>query len=142
MVIFVIFPLKTKFNIKLSRLVFGCFKSFLEDDIIGDIVLDMNQLCNIRFVHVVGQAYVIFKTREATEMVVSKLDEQCLLLSNGRYGCNLNHSIVIVSNSTWQSFFVSQLCLGKFYNIKLVVFVELPFFSFSMFCWKSPFKFV
>ncbi|KAJ0090782.1 hypothetical protein Patl1_12865 [Pistacia atlantica] len=36
-----------------------------------------------------GQAYVIFKTREAAEMVVTKLDKGCLLLSNGRplLGC-------------------------------------------------------
>ncbi|KAJ7958604.1 Bromo-adjacent-like (BAH) domain protein [Quillaja saponaria] len=31
-----------------------------------------------------GQAYVIFKTREAAEMAVRKLDQGCLLLSNGR----------------------------------------------------------
>ncbi|KDP34223.1 hypothetical protein JCGZ_07794 [Jatropha curcas] len=31
-----------------------------------------------------GQALVIFKTREATRMVVRKLNEGCLLLSNGR----------------------------------------------------------
>lgn len=31
-----------------------------------------------------GQAFVIFKTREAALMVVRKLDEGCLLLSNGR----------------------------------------------------------
>lgn len=37
------------------------------------------------FAHVVGQALVIFKTREAAKKVVRKLDEGCLLLSNGRY---------------------------------------------------------
>ncbi|KAF5456539.1 hypothetical protein F2P56_026009 [Juglans regia] len=31
-----------------------------------------------------GQAFVIFKTREAAEMVVKKLDEGCLWISNGR----------------------------------------------------------
>ncbi|XP_057957391.1 protein ANTI-SILENCING 1 [Malania oleifera] len=31
-----------------------------------------------------GQAFVIFKTKEAAEMVVRKLDEGCLVLSNGR----------------------------------------------------------
>ncbi|GLT69010.1 hypothetical protein SLA2020_411960 [Shorea laevis] len=31
-----------------------------------------------------GQAFVIFKRREAAEMVVKKLDEGCLLLPNGR----------------------------------------------------------
>lgn len=100
MVISIIFPLKTNFNTKISRLVSCCFKRVLEDDLIGNIDRDINQLCHISFVHVVGQAYVIFKTREAAEMVVTKLDEGCLLLSNGRYACNLNHSIVIVLNST------------------------------------------
>ncbi|KAK7847481.1 protein anti-silencing 1 [Quercus suber] len=37
-----------------------------------------------------GQALVIFKTREAAEIAVRKLDEGCLLLSNGRYVCNSN----------------------------------------------------
>ncbi|XP_038898911.1 protein ANTI-SILENCING 1 [Benincasa hispida] len=31
----------------------------------------------------IGQAYVVFKTKEAAEKVVRKLDEGCLLLSNG-----------------------------------------------------------
>ncbi|KAL5783239.1 hypothetical protein ACOSP7_008268 [Xanthoceras sorbifolium] len=31
-----------------------------------------------------GQAYVIFKKKEEAEMVITKLDEGCLLLSNGR----------------------------------------------------------
>lgn len=32
-----------------------------------------------------GQAFVIFKTREAAESAVRKLEEGCLLLPNGRY---------------------------------------------------------
>lgn len=32
----------------------------------------------------VGQAYVVFKTKEAAEKVVRKLHEGCLLLANGR----------------------------------------------------------
>ncbi|KAM7490351.1 hypothetical protein LguiA_033272 [Lonicera macranthoides] len=32
----------------------------------------------------IGQAFVIFKTREAAERVVRKLDEGCLMLTNGR----------------------------------------------------------
>ena len=36
------------------------------------------------FFHIVGQALIIFKTREAAQMVVGKLNEGCLLLSNGR----------------------------------------------------------
>ncbi|XP_011019675.1 PREDICTED: uncharacterized protein LOC105122325 isoform X2 [Populus euphratica] len=33
-----------------------------------------------------GQAFVIFQKREVAEMAVAKLDEGCLMLSNGRYG--------------------------------------------------------
>ena len=32
-----------------------------------------------------GQAFVIFQKREVAEMAVAKLDEVCLMLSNGRY---------------------------------------------------------
>lgn len=36
----------------------------------------------------IGQAFVIFKKSEAAESVVRKLDEGCLLMSNGRYVLN------------------------------------------------------
>ena len=32
-----------------------------------------------------GQAFVIFQKREVAEMAVAKVDEVCLMLSNGRY---------------------------------------------------------
>lgn len=50
------------------------------------------------FAHVVGQALVIFKTREAAKKVVRKLDEGCLLLSNGRYvvRCFPMHEISVI----------------------------------------------
>ena len=41
------------------------------------------------FVYVEGQAYAIFKKEAVAEMVIAKLDEGCLLLSNGRYMCKL-----------------------------------------------------
>lgn len=34
---------------------------------------------------VTGEAFVIFKTREAAEKALKKLDEGCLMLPNGRY---------------------------------------------------------
>ncbi|XP_011019682.1 PREDICTED: uncharacterized protein LOC105122325 isoform X7 [Populus euphratica] len=37
-------------------------------------------------VYAAGQAFVIFQKREVAEMAVAKLDEGCLMLSNGRYG--------------------------------------------------------
>ncbi|XP_061964121.1 protein ANTI-SILENCING 1 isoform X2 [Populus nigra] len=36
-----------------------------------------------------GQAFVIFQKREVAEMAAAKLDEGCLMLSNGRYGFTL-----------------------------------------------------
>ena len=36
-------------------------------------------------VYALGQAFVIFQNREVAEMAVAKLDEVCLMLSNGRY---------------------------------------------------------
>lgn len=53
-------------------------------------------LSHVSSVNVVGQSFVIFKTREVAELVVTKLEEGCLLLSNGRYVRNLNHSAVLV----------------------------------------------
>jgi hypothetical protein len=40
-------------------------------------------------VYAAGQAFVIFQKREVAEMAVAKLDEGCLMLSNGRYGFTL-----------------------------------------------------
>ena len=40
-------------------------------------------------VYATGQAFVIFQKREVAEMAVAKLDEGCLMLSNGRYGFTL-----------------------------------------------------
>jgi len=36
-------------------------------------------------VYALGQAFVVFQKREVAEMAVAKLDEVCLMLSNGRY---------------------------------------------------------
>lgn len=42
----------------------------------------------------VGQAFAIFKTREVAEMIVKKLNEGCLLVSNGRYVWNFERIIM------------------------------------------------
>lgn len=57
-----------------------------------------------------GQSYVIFKTREVAEMVVTKLEEGCLLLSNGR---PLLGSIRTPCFMGKQSKFVGHLALDK-----------------------------
>ncbi|KAH7574217.1 hypothetical protein JRO89_XS03G0266700 [Xanthoceras sorbifolium] len=42
-----------------------------------------------------GQAYVIFKKKEEAEMVITKLDEGCLLLSNGRRKAHRGAKVVL-----------------------------------------------
>lgn len=55
----------------------------------------------------IGQAFVIFKKKEAAESVVRKLEEGCFLMSNGRYVLiciclitaltnNLNPSMILI----------------------------------------------
>lgn len=57
-----------------------------------------------------GQSFVIFKTREVAELVVTKLEEGCLLLSNGR---PLLGSIGTPCFTGKQSKFVGHLALDK-----------------------------
>jgi DNA-directed RNA polymerase subunit E'/Rpb7 len=61
-------------------------------DEVEDIVYSaLNQQCEARMIERtsvtiphIGEALVIFKTREVAERVIRRLDEGCLLLSSGR----------------------------------------------------------
>lgn len=39
-----------------------------------------------------GQAFVIFKTKDAAERVIRKLNDGCLMLPNRRYRCRFMYS--------------------------------------------------
>lgn len=54
----------------------------------GSPVSDTSCACSLTFDNVnreIGQAFVIFKTKEAAKRAIKKLDTGCLVLPDGRY---------------------------------------------------------
>uniref|UniRef100_A0A7N0TMT9 BAH domain-containing protein n=1 Tax=Kalanchoe fedtschenkoi TaxID=63787 RepID=A0A7N0TMT9_KALFE len=65
--------------------------SYTSDDVRDIIHHGFKESCTAKIVYhttncspLSGQAFVIFKTKEAAEKVVTKLEHECLMLSNGR----------------------------------------------------------
>lgn len=73
-----ILSLKYIWNMSLSRNTLKNWKCFYV--VFCIVFLDLRKL----LIDVSGQAFVIFKKVETADMVVRKLAEGCLLLSNGR----------------------------------------------------------
>lgn len=61
---------------------------FMYNCLTHDSLFSCNVTINVNCLHyfAAGQAFVVFKTKDVAEKVVTKLEHGCLMFSNGRYG--------------------------------------------------------